>query len=56
MVMNTTMIYCKNFCKFHSVYPVQQLYDDKKLEFGKRKKEKRERKKVRKFSLSPAEE
>jgi hypothetical protein len=26
------MIYCKNFCKCHSVFPVQQEYDNKKKE------------------------
>jgi hypothetical protein len=28
---NSTMIYYKNFCKCHSVPPVQQYHDNKKL-------------------------
>jgi hypothetical protein len=28
--MNSTMIYCKNFCKCQSIPPVQQEYDHKK--------------------------
>jgi hypothetical protein len=27
--VNSTRIYCKNFCKCHSVHPVQQSYDNK---------------------------
>jgi hypothetical protein len=28
--VNSTKIYCKNFCKCHNIPPVQQEYDNKK--------------------------
>jgi hypothetical protein len=29
--VNSTMIYCKNFCKYHNVPQVQQEFDNKRM-------------------------
>jgi hypothetical protein len=47
--VNSTMIYCKNFCKYHNVPPVQQKYDNKKNTQGYLQKKKKKPVSIRRW-------